>query len=620
MKIKKYQTGGISYLPTTNRREQAAQTGAASSESVGKVPGFTKEIIDLVKENGIETDVNVFLNRVGNILDMSSDPTGEHLTMREILKIQKLANSVKQNHAAYQTAEKSLEEQDAWGDVAITAGGSIYAQDRETRELKTLHPVEYLKNQDKYAVLTNADLMHLRRTNPGMSFNNAILDNLSSAVGMKTIVDYVQGIIEKFGTTTITGYSEKQSNAIRSGLEHIVSGDIGNYKGVMQGGPNGVYKISQEATIVDTGVEAALQYLIRTLPNAYKNALTAKAAAEGYDDRAMLFQMLVINSDRKITADYDKQASEERAGRSGNTGSSSAVVQHTLAESYVDGENLGVPQRLQIAPEESTSSLYVYAQNAGPVWLNNGDKPGDVMPKVNLSQLFETAYGVRNDTSNTVVFGDQLIDIDQIGGIMYDKSDMYRVVMPAKTINGGRDIVPDFELQEELNKLTESKMDPATINRYLQELCPGAKYNEQTKSVELPSNKKHVFLAFKGVAADNYVDFNKDSKYLVQATTNPEVYMNATTYGLANPGKSDGKRTEGGASLNGWFKTSRTKNHLYTGMVFIPISGNIAGTMRYNQEYNSRDAYTNITGRAIEHDRSRQISDEFNSGTRSTNW
>ena len=115
MRIKTYQGGGIVYLPTVNQMGAAQNTAASSgsSESAGKVPGFSKELIDLIKENCIDSDVTVFLNRVQKTLDLANDPTGENLSLKEILKIQRDANKVKQNLAAYKTAEQSLESQDA---------------------------------------------------------------------------------------------------------------------------------------------------------------------------------------------------------------------------------------------------------------------------------------------------------------------------------------------------------------------------------------------------------------------------------------------------------------------------------------------------------------------------
>ena len=621
MKLKKYQSGGIVYLPTVNQMGAAQQTAASSgSNDTEKVPGFTKEIISLIKENGLDSDVTVFLKKVQKTLDLANDPTGENLSLKEILKIQREANRVKQNYESYKTAENSLESQDAWAEPATTARGWLYVQDGESGEIKTINPNDY--DPSKYTALTNQDLMNYRRSSPSFAFESNVLDNLSSAVGMKTITDYARALIKEFGKSSITGYTEKQAGKIREGMAHIVSGDLGDSASLVAAGPDGVYKISQEATVVDSNIKAALDYLKTTLPNSYQNILRAKAAAEGYNPEAMLLMMMYANTDRSYKADYDSIASKPSGSGSGSE--SSAQTQHTLAETYADGENGAPPQLLQITPEGSRSSLLVYGQNVGPVLEDRSGNPGNPSGTMNIAQLFEDAYGVRNVTSNTVVFGDQLINPEQLGGLVYNKSDMYRVVLPSKTINGGRDIVPDFELQDRITDIIEngknSGADAATINRYIQQECPGAKYDPNTGAVELPNNRKHTFLTFGAEAADNYVDFNKDSKYLVKSDSNPDVYMMAAKYGKANINGNDLPRVEGSAELNGWFKSSRTARHLYTGNVFIPVTSSMSGTMVYNQEWIPKSSYTNITGRTIEHEKQMQVRDEFNSGVRQANW
>ena len=627
MKIKTYQSGGIVYLPTVNRNEGVAIPGATSSSSnsgeTSKVPGFAKEMISLIKENGLNSDVSVFLNQLDRLLVKASDPTGENLSMREILQAQKMANRVKQNYASYQTAEKSLESQDAWAEPATSARGWLYVMDNETKKISTVSPTDY--DPTKQIALTNQDLMNYRRENPEMAFASDILDNLASSVGMKTITDYVSGIIQDFGKTNITGYSEKQSNSIKAGMDKIVSFGYGDISKLLIAGPDGVYKINQESTLVDQDLNAALNYIKSTLPNSYFNTLNAKAAAEGYDPNAMLMTMLYANTDRKIGADYDHTATEDiKVGVGGSGKKDSAMIQHTLAETYAEGENGIPPTLLEIAPADSRASLVVYGQNVGKIRKDNSGKEGSPMPIANLAQIREDAYGIANVTRDrTVVFGDQLIDQNELGGIVYDGSDMYRVVLPAKTINGGKDIVPDFELQSQLDELLENAnnqgADESTINRYLQQICPGAKYNQATGKIDLPSDKKHAFLTFQGIAADNYIKFDKDSKYLVKSDFNADVYMEATKYGYANHKKNDQARIEGSAD-SGWFFPGRTKNHLYKGNVFIPISNPMAGSMAYNQEYIPRSSYTNITGREIEHERQMSIKDQINSGAISTNW
>lgn len=115
MRIKQYQVGGgMAYLPTTNRKEADTTTASSSdSASTSKVPGFTKEMIDLVKENGLDSDVTTFLAQVQRTLDLANDPTGENLTMREILKVQRLASKVATNYKDYEKARTSLDEENA---------------------------------------------------------------------------------------------------------------------------------------------------------------------------------------------------------------------------------------------------------------------------------------------------------------------------------------------------------------------------------------------------------------------------------------------------------------------------------------------------------------------------
>lgn len=114
MKIKSYQSGGIVYLPTTNRREEVAQTATSnSSSSTTKVPGFADKIIDMVKENGIDTDVASFLNQVNMTLDLANDPTGENISMKEVLRLAHQAAVVRNNYTDYGKARESLDKQEA---------------------------------------------------------------------------------------------------------------------------------------------------------------------------------------------------------------------------------------------------------------------------------------------------------------------------------------------------------------------------------------------------------------------------------------------------------------------------------------------------------------------------
>ena len=622
MKIKSYAGGGIAYLPTTTNRGEAA-SAASSSSSSSKVPGFADKIIDMVKSEGIDSDVNAFLNQVERTLNLANDPTGQNLSMREILQLARAASSVKTNYTMFKDAQKALDAEDAWGDVATDSKGYIYTWNQDSNKIEKVAPSVY--NPEKQLALTNQDLLNFRWNNTDTKYNTSIITDVSKSVGMKTISTYLVDLIKKFEQSEVTGYGSKTNSEIASGLKALVnhSDTNGNTIGdLITAGPDGLYKLTQKATIKDAHIDKAINYLVQSLNNDMKHALVAKAAVEGYTPEAYLVELLDIYTGRSITADYDATTSKAASG--GDGGSSGSKIQQTLAESYVTGSNAVTMQMIPIAPNNSKTTLYVPAQNVQSVRLDRSGQPGQPMPIANLRTVIQDSYALGNITNRgTVVFGDQLISDTQLNGLVYTGTDMYRVILPYKVVDG-RHIVPDFELQNKLNDIVENGKnqgaDVTTINRYLNQECPGAQYNPETQTIELPNNRKHAFLTFGAQAASNYVDFNTDSDYITKVNEpNTDVYKNAVQYGYATHGKNDEKSVEAsgmGPSLFGW----GTSNKIYEGMVYLPISNDLAGTLGYNQGYVDKEAYTNVSGRYEEHEREMAIRDRMNSGGLPTNW
>ena len=623
MKIKSYAGGGIAYLPTTTNRGEAA-SAASSSSSSSKVSGFADKIIDMVRSEGIDSDVNAFLNQVERTLNLANDPTGQNLSMREILQLARSASSIKTNYTMFKDAQKALDSEDAWGDVATDSRGFIYTWNQESNKIEKVAPSAY--NAEKQLALTNQDLLNFRWNNIDTKYDTSIITDVAHSVGMKTISSYLIDLVKNFEQSEVTGYGSKTNSEIASGLKSLVNhlDTNGNTIGdLITAGPDGLYKLSQKATVKDTNIAKAVGYLIQSLNNDMKHALVAKAAVEGYTPEAYLVELLDIYTGRSIVADYD--ATTSRAASGGGEGDSSgSKIQQTLAESYVTGSNVVPMQMIPIAPNNSKTTLFAPAQNVQSIRLDRSGQPGQPMPISNLRTVIQDAYALGNVTNRgTVVFGDQLINDTQLNGLVYTGTDMYRVILPFKVVDG-RHIVPDFELQNKLNDIIENGKnqgaDITTINRYLNQECPGAQYNPSTDSIELPNNKKHAFLTFGAQAASNYVDFNKDSKYITKVSNpNVDVYKNAVQYGYATHGKNDEKSVEAsgmGPSLFGW----GTSNKIYEGMVYLPISNDLAGTLGYNQGYVEKDLYTNISGRYEEHEREMDIRDRINSGRLQTNW
>ena len=622
MKIKKFQSGGISYIPT-DYSEGAAGTSAASSS---KVPGFTDKIIDMVLSEGIDSDVSSFLGQVEQVLNLANDPTGQNLSMREILQLARAASSVKTNYLMFKDAQKALDAEDAWGDIATDSRGYIYTWNQKSNKIEKVTPSKY--NPQEQVALTNQDLLNIRWNNTDTRYDTSIITDVTKTIGMKTISNYLIDTIKKFEQSEVTGFASKTNTDISSGLRALVNhmDTNGNTIGdLITAGPDGLYKLSQKATVKDTNIAKAVAYLIQSLSNDMKHALVAKATVEGYTPDAYLVELLDIYTGRSMVADYDATTSRAANG-GGEGGSSGSKIQQTLAESYVTGSNVVPMQMIPIAPNNSKTTLFAPAQNVQSIRLDRSGQPGQPMPISNLRTVIRDAYALGNVTNRgTVVFGDQLINEAQLNGLVYTGTDMYRVILPFK-VEKGKHIVPDFELQNKLNDIVENGKnqgdDISTINRYLNQACPGARYNSETQTIELPNDRKHAFLTFGAQAASNYVDFDTDSEYIIKADdSNTDIYKNAVQYGYATHGKNDEKSTEAsgvGPVVDpfGW----RTKGKIYEGMVYLPISNDLAGTLGYNQGYTDKDLYTNVSGRYEEHEREMAIRDRMNSGGIQTNW
>jgi hypothetical protein len=330
MKIKRYQTGGIYYTPffrdSINQQESQGIVNTTSRKD--KEDNLVqKEIINVLKENGLPNDVDYFLSKADTFLKKSQNigslfNTSQNITydMSDLIRLQSLANRIKHNNVLYEQASNQIIDEGSGSEAAITNTGDLYVVD-EDKEIKTITTDTYYNNREKYRVLTNSELIRLREEQPELAFNGSILTDLSNTVGMKSIVDYVKSTIGSFGTNKSSNkfdrYTSKQKAAIEKGFEQLLGFDS----------PDGVYKVSSNISKDDQGyndpesLKIAVNYLYRTLPNNMKNILRANAAAEGLnpgniEDVQSLLTMAVVEhtnhtNEVEQSLDYDSSASKQ---------------------------------------------------------------------------------------------------------------------------------------------------------------------------------------------------------------------------------------------------------------------------------------------------------------------
>ena len=151
MKIKEYQSGGIIYTPFITSRSASQPipvTGTPTTSTKKTSSGadaIQKEIIDVLKENGLQNDVNEFLDKANSFLNGSRNLSTMSLfggkedeyTMSHLIGILQLANGVKRNKGQYDNAVTRLRSEKAEHEAAMTSSGDLYVID-ENNKMQTI--------------------------------------------------------------------------------------------------------------------------------------------------------------------------------------------------------------------------------------------------------------------------------------------------------------------------------------------------------------------------------------------------------------------------------------------------------------------------------------------------
>lgn len=517
MKIKKFAGGGITYLPTTNRvTEETVKTTTASSEDSSKKSKVIDKLFDLIKEKGLDSDVAKFTNAIEIKLQMGLDPNGENLTQRDLVQLAQMASSVTTNYERYNTAVKNLTAQNAESDVAIDDRGRIYCYNVETKKVSALTPDKIKEQKDSIQILTNAELLNLRRSNSELAYNTKILDDINNAVGIDTITKYLQETIAKFKTSNVEGYSEKQQNAIASGLQALAGGDVdAKTLAAVQAGPDGVYKIKSTDTIADQNIKMALNYLQNTLPNKMKRKLETTAIVEGYDPSAFMVTMLAANTERSFTANWEGQVDNDgklSKKSASDSDDSTKYKDDALASRFSRGDLQQV--RAYISPvAEMAGDTALMAVDA---W--NGYRPVTddlkAIENTNVYDAFNYITQLKACDQSSITFGNQRISRNDLHGMILDENkNVMRMALPYKYDSDGA-IVPDFDLLKKYNKVNRLVQDnpgmtKAEIKQRLGEELGDVQIDDNGK-VTINPDKITVFGALGVIASDEVIKVDKD--------------------------------------------------------------------------------------------------------------
>ena len=605
---RKYQVGGIAYTPYLPAQTGSPQTSAtaatttgSSSSSSDKISGtMKKEIVDLLKENGIPSDVSVFLNTANRLLANSQSLSQlsifggdrEDYDISDLIKVQQLVNNVKYNKGLRDEAAAQITKENAGSEVAVSNSGELYVFNSDGK-LTTVSAKEYADNKDNYQVLTNSQLMYYRENQPELAFQTGILDDLHNTIGMGTITKYLRDTINAFGSDTLEGYTVKNPE-VKDGLQLL-----------MQAGPDGYYKFTKEEELRD--VNRALHYLYNGMSDNAKNLLKAKAAVEGGDPTNLndisnlMYQALMEHTSRSTKVDFDKQATEYDPNLTGKKGGSSSenMVKDTYL--YRVASLNGPRKQVALAPKGSkiadTGLMITQGITNGAVIDNEGKRIGNM----SVDMMLQKAEAVKAADASKIVLGNRILRPGEYGGVMFDSNQECNTVYLPYTFDGGQ-MVPDFDVFEKYNQLQRAiagkfDMPKTEVDRLARDLGLSTDdYNYDSSTNSLSLTKATYFLTFGAIVGSGTIDLTADNKRFLTKLDPDEgedykkAYDNMIKYGSTTRKKSD---------LRIGNYDSSNEKQFYRGILYMAMPDAYRGTHLSMDEYINRDSVNNF-GRRTE--------------------
>ena len=612
-----YQSGGVvSYTPFIPNSGTASTSSSGSTEKQDKITGtLQKEIIDVLKENGIQSDVDTFLSQANAFLNKSQHLSSMSLfggqsddySMTDLIQVLSMANKVKQNKAYYDTAADRLKEQDAWNEVAVSTDGKIYVYSEEG--LRTVSADEFHKNRDKYQSLTNSQVLGLREQDSNMAFNTNVLRDMSGALGLKTITTQLMDTVSKFGTMSRTEYTKNTGDAISQSAWDGMQILLGN-------GPQGYYKATTKSE--KENVQSALSYLWRSLGTDGQARLRAETAANGLDPSKnqydLLLQTIEHHTDFEQSVDFDKTATEydpDGDGKGSNPGD--ALTEGTLAIEVARGNLTETTAYMSpVAQRVSDKAMMSFkAWNAGQLQ----DRQGDVLHANNLQDLLPNVEQAKAADTSTIVFGNQVLSSQDAASVVWDgRSLATRVALPKKYVNGKQ--VPDFDLMIKLNELNAWVSDnpgvtSLEVQSKMKEIASeGVYFDSDTKRYTISPERMGFFLSFAAYGSDDLLDITETSKPFLQKLSRKEgkqlksQFNNYVQFGKAIPGKKEKQKNNFESSEAGDF---------YYGNIYIPIVDPLQATITTTNQYYPKSTFMDSSKQA-------ELGQQVLAAQQQTNW
>lgn len=321
-----------SYTPFIPQQQQtpAQQQAAPAKGSASSGGGMSKELTSLLnKLDGLPNEMAQLSQAVSGMMEMASlygggtDDLG--MISSQYAQIQVAIQTANWNKKEYDKAYNQVVKNHGLNEIAIDEHGQVYAFDKD-KKLVNISIPEYLKNQDKYVLQTNSNLLWLRARDPQFIDNNLVLNTVSNGIGMKEVVAQINQNLRSLGSNTeeLNGYVKKQGTQVEAGIEALAKLANSGQKAAV----DGIYKVKSKNVNSQKQMEVAVQAIYQSLtPNAQALLMLksgdaknpTKAAYNLISQKVMQIMNNTISYDETYDHNFDETGKPIPKGKSGSS-------------------------------------------------------------------------------------------------------------------------------------------------------------------------------------------------------------------------------------------------------------------------------------------------------------
>lgn len=558
MKIKKYASGGV-YTPFDPPIKTPAtdkkSTGKSGSSKSPDLP-FKKELIELINSKGLPSDTAVFFNELSQILyryqfDDSIDAPAYMATL-----FAKKASDMEGEQDAWNNANNEVVRRGVSDDIA-TSGRYMYVMDKtsEDREMTLISPEEYLKDREKWTVLTNKEILHARKFDPNFAFSNStIIADTADATNLKLLREYWKTETKALAT---------QSNSGVLGQTTVHQDYVTGAKLIQQQGG----EVDSSTTLRNEHVQNYLSFLYSSMNQKQQGYLASYLAVEqglaptGENILTFMFNNIIdyVGTSSKYSPETKKKGS---GGGSGSGGGGNDINGTTTDNQAIRVQQFDGPrQRVVIKAKPSAPGAKQGAfETYGISYGRFTDKEHDpITGPISLTELLGQSQALLAGNVGSMYIGNKKLDESNSNYIYWNNSQLESVLLPPLRQTDGT-VRPWFELMEHLAHINTGTWSKLDVDNYLLKhgLKDAVKFNGTSGKYEFNIDNTIPFIVFKAFCSEK----------LMKLSDSDKLFFEKVSKNIGDPIAK---------TINKWYDYSTFQNdnewdNIFAGNVYIPLN------------------------------------------------